>query len=478
MIINQLKKLIEKQKEDFQKQEIQISELKQEIVFLKTDCKSSVPVSGCTSFSLFKQQNSRENVSWSILSEQTEDSIAEINPFNQLPMKHKMNESRNIKRSQSHESKMVDKSMETNVEDDDDEIQMIFHKRIGGIQTLDNEEEVFQVNQIVSDKNQLLKVEKFQKRKVTDSHFKKIKKETDSHFKNIEKENSSNVRMIEKGNDLNFKNIGKENNSNCKMIEKETDFNFIKVEKETNSNCRLIEKETDSNCRKINEEATKIVDEEEISKETSDDYLVKHIQDFDKQVKNPNFTNNDSGEQRKKTNRPKSVKTEISETGLLNKNEPGLVIVPQNEKPFECKICFKRFTSPAHVDAHIKVAHEKVTPYRCKICSAYLGSSRNVDRHVQAVHQKVKLFKCQACPASFGSTDCLRRHGETVHHEKVTAFKCQACKASFRTSGNLNRHHRSVHEKLRPFRCKICFKSFVEGRNLRYHNENVHFSKA
>ncbi|XP_069365148.1 uncharacterized protein [Maniola hyperantus] len=114
-------------------------------------------------------------------------------------------------------------------------------------------------------------------------------------------------------------------------------------------------------------------------------------------------------------------------------------IVHAKIKPYQCSICFKRFTQAGGLQQHMRM-HNGIRPFICKFCAKAFTQKAGLDQHLRT-HTKVKPFKCIICCKCFSQSVHLRQHMRT--HTNIQPFGCPMCKKRFKQSSHLNFHMRS-----------------------------------
>ena len=92
---------------------------------------------------------------------------------------------------------------------------------------------------------------------------------------------------------------------------------------------------------------------------------------------------------------------------LPNIEEPPLPPADENEPRETCTLCGREYPA-SHMAYHMK-AHENQKPYSCPICGKRFGYKNNMKSHLK-LHAGIKPYQCSICGAKFTRGSTLRRH--------------------------------------------------------------------
>ncbi|XP_072844254.2 uncharacterized protein LOC110069983 isoform X1 [Pogona vitticeps] len=147
---------------------------------------------------------------------------------------------------------------------------------------------------------------------------------------------------------------------------------------------------------------------------------------------------------------------------------PQFQMLHEEEKPYKCFVCGKRFTRSTNLTAHQRI-HTGEKPYGCPDCPKMFTSQSDLIKH-KRIHRGEKPYKCFVCGKSFSQGGHLTAHQRIHTGEKP--YKCLECGKSFSKNTNLTLHQR-IHTGEKPYKCLECGKSFTWNSNLTSH-QRIH----
>ena len=99
-----------------------------------------------------------------------------------------------------------------------------------------------------------------------------------------------------------------------------------------------------------------------------------------------------------------------------------------------CDACGKSYTSLPKLRNHIMYDHQhEQKPHQCGVCSKRFTSRRDLVRHLER-HSAEPKHSCQECHKKFFTRNDMRRHFKVVH-EKYHAGSCEICGRKFQSVG-------------------------------------------
>jgi stress-induced morphogen len=174
------------------------------------------------------------------------------------------------------------------------------------------------------------------------------------------------------------------------------------------------------------------------------------------------------------------------------------VEMTEEEKPFECPECKKRFKFASVLATH-KKTHSDDRKFKCEFCELTFKRSDSRRYHVMIKHLDEKPNACTLCPMRFSHPHHLVRHARVhtlerkfecelckkklaskasviehmVTHTNQMDFICDVCSKAFRTKKYLKRHY-VVHTGEKNYSCQICGEKFAYNVLLKAHAAKIH----
>ena len=84
------------------------------------------------------------------------------------------------------------------------------------------------------------------------------------------------------------------------------------------------------------------------------------------------------------------------------------MVTHSEERPFECDMCNKKFSTKTGLASHM-LTHNGKKPYECNVCGkAFVGSSSLVER--MRIHSGEKPYQCDFCDKAFSQRSTITEH--------------------------------------------------------------------
>ena len=119
-------------------------------------------------------------------------------------------------------------------------------------------------------------------------------------------------------------------------------------------------------------------------------------------------------------------------------------VPPRKEKwQKECPHCNKKFLSHSNYHEHVKSVHENNTPFACEECPRKFALPRTLVKHRKLVHEKVE---CDICGHVICNSFELKRHKAANHGVfPPNSIRCDQCPLFFHQQASLNNHIAKKH---------------------------------
>ena len=121
-------------------------------------------------------------------------------------------------------------------------------------------------------------------------------------------------------------------------------------------------------------------------------------------------------------------------------------------------------TDPDFDDAEPSHRETDAQPTNCNNVNKQLSPKNKKRKQIQ--HNDERPFQCRVCDKRFKQTSHLKRHSAT--HSSDRPFQCEVCDKSFKQKATLKRHF-ATHSGERPFQCEVCDKSYTRNSTLMAH---------
>ncbi|KAL9708120.1 hypothetical protein quinque_011638 [Culex quinquefasciatus] len=153
----------------------------------------------------------------------------------------------------------------------------------------------------------------------------------------------------------------------------------------------------------------------------------------------------------------------------------------------QCCGCRVKFANKEQLVQHSKLVHEpdrsdnlgELKPFECDICFSRYSTREAFKRHKSGFRAE-QLYRCEQCDKSFVKRVMLRIHEQKFHdgvqNEVIGAYQCTRCGKTFMHPSSLTNHEK-WHNQSRDFECSICQKMFLRKGNLQTHMK-LHWEPA
>ena len=109
------------------------------------------------------------------------------------------------------------------------------------------------------------------------------------------------------------------------------------------------------------------------------------------------------------------------------------------EKPSECSVCARVFTTQRSMQRHHKIVHE-LHQVECEECGRKFSGRDSLKQHINSFHRKIK-FKCDICGIELKDKGSIKKHKIREHPPP----KCMSCNIEFKTLPDFNLHVQKEH---------------------------------
>jgi KRAB domain-containing zinc finger protein len=115
------------------------------------------------------------------------------------------------------------------------------------------------------------------------------------------------------------------------------------------------------------------------------------------------------------------------------------------ERTFACDECDLKFKSSNHLRSHKAIhASNDEKPFTCEICSKRFSFRFVLNSHIKQAHNKSERFACPFCDRKFKALNIMKHHAEREHGEDCV-YLCTTCPEKFKTRNELRNHEKLTH---------------------------------
>ncbi|XP_065092495.1 zinc finger protein 595-like [Ochlerotatus camptorhynchus] len=155
------------------------------------------------------------------------------------------------------------------------------------------------------------------------------------------------------------------------------------------------------------------------------------------------------------------------------------LVVHENEKAIECKICHKKLGYRNSLHRHM-LTHTGEQPYKCDTCGLRFKIITDLNKHIQGDHQGEMPYYCNKCNIPLKDKSTYYRH-RTQHKLKIKGptirlWKCALCSTVSNISQDLQAHIDEHHSKEDyPYtQCPFCPEKFLSPSQMQMHKYYKH----
>jgi hypothetical protein len=145
-----------------------------------------------------------------------------------------------------------------------------------------------------------------------------------------------------------------------------------------------------------------------------------------------------------------------------------IAAVHKNEKPWECNVCQKTFSTHSYLNYHLsthKGAEERARPHLCSICGRGFYKISQLQDHHNA-HTGSRPYKCSICNKTFPYRSAIGKH--MIVHSQSKPYECHICHKMFKSKDYLRNHH-ITHEP-QTYPCPGCKRIYSYRHSLLIHS--------
>ncbi|XP_037507014.1 zinc finger protein ztf-16 [Rhipicephalus sanguineus] len=119
---------------------------------------------------------------------------------------------------------------------------------------------------------------------------------------------------------------------------------------------------------------------------------------------------------------------------------------PRDNRSYECDVCFMRFTQFANMRRH-KLSHSGIRPFECRLCLRRFFRKDHLVEHTVRKHSKQRPLRCPFCAKTFPSVPMLKCHLSNAHSSGYTPRSniCNICGFVATSAGGAKIHYMTYH---------------------------------
>ncbi|KAG0428341.1 hypothetical protein HPB47_024658 [Ixodes persulcatus] len=118
----------------------------------------------------------------------------------------------------------------------------------------------------------------------------------------------------------------------------------------------------------------------------------------------------------------------------------------RDSRSYECDVCFMRFTQFANMRRH-KLSHSGIRPFECRLCLRRFFRKDHLVEHTVRKHSKQRPLRCPFCAKTFPSVPMLKNHLSNAHSSGYSPRSniCNICGFVATSAGGAKIHYMTYH---------------------------------
>ncbi|KAH9372841.1 hypothetical protein HPB48_012746 [Haemaphysalis longicornis] len=118
----------------------------------------------------------------------------------------------------------------------------------------------------------------------------------------------------------------------------------------------------------------------------------------------------------------------------------------RDNRSYECDVCFMRFTQFANMRRH-KLSHSGIRPFECRLCLRRFFRKDHLVEHTVRKHSKQRPLRCPFCAKTFPSVPMLKCHLSNAHSSGYSPRSniCNICGFVATSPGGAKIHYMTYH---------------------------------
>lgn len=142
-----------------------------------------------------------------------------------------------------------------------------------------------------------------------------------------------------------------------------------------------------------------------------------------------------------------------------------------------CYLCSATFSDSGYLSTHLRQVHSELK-IECPKCDKIFKTNKRLRCHFQTVHEENKPFLCEICNKRFSARHRLNIHLKIHKDQREESYQCNYCERRFKYKPGMLYHERAAHTGEQPYKCPVegCFERFYDFSNAKKHINGRHNS--